>query len=183
MIDTKDNTADTAVASRPSTKTKADAATKSDVAVSTGIDSETEADTGAGTAEAKASGAKVSRSNWEQDFIALLKDIRKQFGYRLPSSALIELPQVLTEGTKAQLIMLKELSSGVDGVKGIETAGEILLEAIDKINHGSLETVDTTLRETIRATVAAVAVSSTNSVGFERSADSTGSERSLTHQG
>ena len=74
------------------------------------------------------------------DFENLLKDIRKKVGFRLPGMAVVELPSVLTDYTKKRLLAIND----------VDHAGEIILRAIDKIDHGSLETVDNSVKELLK---------------------------------
>ena len=77
-------------------------------------------------------------------FSKLLISIRRAVGVRLPNTALLELPTVLTPYTQDKLIKLGE-------IRGIETAGEVILGSIDEINKGSLETVDNVIRKKLMA--------------------------------
>ena len=77
----------------------------------------------------------------------LLISIRRSVGVRLPNTALLELPTVLSSDTQEQLIKLGE-------TRGIETAREVILGSIDEINNGSLETVDKVIRKKLMETTA-----------------------------
>ena len=69
----------------------------------------------------------------QSDFEAFLGKVHESVGGRaFPNMAVREVPKVLEEGTKQRLVQA-----------GVETAGKILLKAIDEVNHGSVDRLDT----------------------------------------
>ena len=91
--------------------------------------------------------ALLSSLSASSPFSKLLISIRRSVGVRLPNTALLELPTVLTSDTQERLIKLGE-------TRGIEIAGEVILDSIDEINKGSLETVDNVIRTKLMETTA-----------------------------
>ena len=80
-------------------------------------------------------------------FSKLLISIRRAVGVRLPNTALLELPTVLTPDTQKMLIE-------IGNKDGFMAAGEVILKSIDEINKGSLETVDNVIRTKLMETIA-----------------------------
>ena len=89
--------------------------------------------------------ALLSSLSASSPFSKLLISIRRSVGVRLPNTALLELPTVLSSDTQERLIKLGK-------TRGIETAGEVILGSIDEINNGSLETVDKVIRKRLGVT-------------------------------
>ena len=85
-------------------------------------------------------------------FESLLLRIRAQLGFEFPNAAVVELPFVISRETQEALLHL-------ESKQRIEVVEKMLLAAINKINHGSLETVDKLIRENMKENIAATSES------------------------
>ena len=78
-------------------------------------------------------------------FESLLLRIREQLGYEFPNAAVVELPLIISRETQEALL-------STERERGLEAAEKAILTAIDKINRGSLETVDKLIRDNLYST-------------------------------
>ena len=78
-------------------------------------------------------------------FESLLLRIREQLGYEFPNAAVVELPLIISKETQEALLHIEQ-------EQGLEAAEKAILTAIDKINRGSLETVDKLIRDNLFST-------------------------------
>ena len=79
-------------------------------------------------------------NNMADQITNLMEEIYKAANGALPNMAKILLPPALSEQTKRKILRKK---------KSPEEMAQIFVSAIDEINHGSIETVDTLVRRSL----------------------------------